>query len=460
MKQEIDWALIPDQEFGKFQLRLELVEQLFDETISTSTKRQLKQDYCRIHGITDRTIRRYILQYRKKGPRGLLFYYSRAKALRITDEALRKKIIALVKELPERTVPQIMRLLSLDETFKEKIQTISNRTLYRFLCENGMSQKERYTMMSRDSRRAYHKFEAKHSMALVQGDARDGIWIEDSKGKPIKTYLFIWIDDYSRKILFGKYYTNEKLPCMADSFKYMILRWGIPLVLYLDNGSVYISRQFAHVLTDLSIKQVHHKPYQAHSKGKVEAINKTVKNEFQKEAALAGFKTLEELNSAFWAWCKLVYNRRRHSSTGEVPDDRFLKGLPEDHKRVTDLADFNAKFLWREKRKINKYGKIRLHSNQYPVTKLPHGKKVIVRFNPFDLQEVYIYDLEKKYLETSSPNKMHNKRVHSVPEETKKTEKQISQDSVRYFTSLREAYQAEQKKSPDIFSKLEEKNNG
>jgi len=459
MKEKMDWALIPEKEFRGFRSRVELVEQLLDDSISRGTKRELKQDYCRIHRLTDRTIRRYVQAYKKKGQRGLLFYHPRTKSVRIKDEGLRKRITAMVKELPERDVPQIIRLLSLDEAFKEKIAAISSRTMYRFLDENGMSQKERYAMMTQNSRRAYHKFEATHSMDIVQGDARDGIWLEDAEGKPIKTYLFLWIDDYSRKILFGKYYTNEKLPCMADSFKHMILRWGIPVVIYLDNGSVYISHQFAHAVADLSIKQVHHKPYQAHSKGKVEAANKIIKNQFQKEAALAGFKTLAELNTAFWAWCEVVYNRRVHSSTGEVPDERFAKGLPKDHRRVKDLAKFNAMFLWREVRIITKYGKIKLHSNQYPVTKLPHGKKVFARFDPFDLREAHIYDMEENYLETSSPNKMNNTRILSVPEETRKTEKEISQDSVRYFTSLREAHQAKQKKSSDIFSKLEEKNN-
>jgi len=460
MKHEIQWSLIPEKEFENFKLRVELVEQLIDETISSAEKRDLKQDYCRINKVTDRTIRRYVHAYRKKGQKGLVFYRLRKKSVRVKDEVLRKKIVDLVRELPERDVPQIMRLLSLDETYREKIQEISCRTLYRFLYENGMSKKERYAMMSEDSRRAYHKFEAPHSMALVQGDARDGIWIKNPEGKLIKTYLFLWLDDYSRKILFGKYYSNEKLPCMEDSFKYMLLRWGIPIKIYLDNGSVYISRQFANVVSDFSIKRVHHKPYQAHSKGKVEAANKTIKNQFQKEAALSGFRTLDELNTAFWAWCEVVYNTRVHSSTGEVPNDRFIKGLPENHRRVEDLTDFNAKFLWRDVRKIDKYGKIKLHSNQYPVTKLPHGKKVTVRFDPFDLREVHIYDMEDLYLETSGPNKMCNARIISIPEESQKTEKEISQDSVRYFTSLREAYQQNQKKSSGIFSKLEEKNNG
>ena len=34
---------------------------------------------------------------------------------------------------------------------------------------------------------------------------------------------------------------------------------------------------------------------------------------FQSEAALAGFQTLEELNSAFSAWLEVEYNAKVHS---------------------------------------------------------------------------------------------------------------------------------------------------
>ena len=60
------------------------------------------------------------------------------------------------------------------------------------------------------------------------------IWLTDADGKAYKSYLFLWIDDYSRKILFGKYYASEKLPRMEDSFKYAVLRYGIPEKAYLD----------------------------------------------------------------------------------------------------------------------------------------------------------------------------------------------------------------------------------
>ncbi len=360
-----------------------------------------------------------------------------------------------MNELPTRSVPTLRRLLSEDEQCGKKIGCISDRTIYRFLTENNFSQKERFRLLREDGRRAYHAFEAPHSLALVQGDARDGIWLSCPDGKIRKSYLFLWLDDFSRKILFGKYYLSEKLPCLEDSFKYMVLRWGIPFRIYCDNGKIYISRHFMGVLAELEIKQLRHKPYQAYAKGKIEANNKTIKNEFQAEAALADFHTLEELNSAFWAWADVVYNKRVHSATGETPDDRFLKGLPKDHRRITDLDSFNRLFLWKENRTVSKYGKIKLYSNQYPVQKVHHGNVVQVRFDPFDLNEVYIYDANNNYLETTSPSKKVTNTAPNIPEESKASPKTVSKQSEAFFTRLREKHLKELKKAQQIpFSKL------
>ena len=136
------------------------------------------------------------------------------------------------------------------------------------------------------------------------------------------------------------------------------------------------------ILVELQVKRVRHPPYQSYCKGKVEAANKIIKNQFQREAQVAGMRTLDELNSAFWAWMDLEYNVRVHSATGQSPDARFRDGLPADHRRITDLETFNALFLWRERRTVSKYGRIKLHGNQYPVTAVPHGSVVEVRFDP------------------------------------------------------------------------------
>ena len=280
-------------------------------------------------------------------------------------------------------------------------------------------------------------------------------------GRLAKSYLFVWIDDFSRKILFGKYYLNEKLPCMEDSFKYMILRYGVPLRVYCDNGAVYISRHFYGVMTDLGIKQLRHAPYQAHAKGKVEALQKIVKYEFQAEAALADFHTLEELNSAFWAWSELEYNKRVHSSTGEPPDQRFLAGLPKPPnrlRRISDIEEFNRMFLWKENRTVSKYGRIKLYGNQYPVTTQPHGTVVQVRFDPFSLEQVYVCQPDGALIETTRASKKVNNRVANIPQESAKNKQKVSADSVAYFTKLREKHLESRKQNREMdFSSLLER---
>jgi len=439
-----DLQEIPDSAFEDYQRRLALVETLTDEGIDELTRKEVRQDYCRFFNVTDRTIRNYLKKYREKGAEALLFCRKREKIMRIEDPRLRKKVIDLIHEIPTRTVPRLRRLISQDKELAPVIATISDRTIYRFLTENSLSQHQRYRMLRENGRKSYHQFQAPHSMALVQGDARDGIWLKGIDGKMRKTYLFGWVDDYSRKILSAKYYFDEKLPRMEDSFKDMILRHGIPEKIYLDNGSVYIARQFAVVLGDLNIKKIHHKPYQAFCKGKVEAVMKTIKKDFQEEAQKAGFVTLEELNSALQAWIDMDYNKRFHSSTGEAPSVRFVEGLPESHRRVSDLKKFYNLFLIRETRTVTKYGRVKLNSNEYSVKSASHGTVIEVRYDPFDLSRVYYFE-NQVLKETLDAAKLNALKAEKIPEETSKPQKQVSAESVAYFKKLREMHLKEQK---------------
>ena len=458
MRKEIDWEAIPEGEYEAYKRRLEVVELILEADIDTETTRRARERYCEENGVSMRTVSNYVRRYREKGRAGLVFYRPRPKSPRIHDERLRAKIIELVRQSPTRSVPKLRGLLAADQHYGEKISLISDRTIYRFLTENGLSRRERYRLLREDGRRAYRAFEAPHSMALVQGDARDGIWLTLPNGERRKSYLFLWIDDFSRKILFGKYYLSEKLPCLEDSFRYLLLRWGIPVCVYTDSGKVYISRHFMGILAELQIQQLRHKPYQAHAKGKIESLNRTVKYDFQAEAALGGFHTIEELNTAFWAWAEVVYNKRVHSATGETPDERFLKGLPKDHRRIEDLQSFARMFLWKESRTVSKYGKIKLYSNQYPVQQAPHGTVVQVRFDPFDLDELYIYDSTNHYLETTTPSKKLTNIAPDIPEESRKSPQKVSRESVAMFTRLREKHRQQLKEAHQMpFSKLFDK---
>jgi putative transposase len=435
---ETDWHFLSDTRFEKSATILELVESLADESLSLKERSQLRDEYRNRHAVTDRTIRNYIARFRNGGSQAFLAATAREPSPRIRDKDLADAILSLVKERPTRTVPKLRKLLSIDTRFTGKVGMVSDRSIYRFLLEHGLSQKTRYALLSEDGRMSFHRFQASRPLDLVQGDARDGIWLDTTDGKK-KTYLFVWVDDYSRKILSGRYYFDEKLPRMEDTFKRLVLRWGIPAKVYLDNGAVYIAKQFAWILAQLRTAKLHHKPYQAYCKGKVEAVNKTIKNDFQGEAQRAGFLTLEELNSAFTAWVDLEYNVRVHSQTGEAPDKRFAAALHADIRRVADIAWFEALFLSRVSRTVTKYGKIKLESNEYPVSSAPHGTVVEARYDPFDLSKVFIFR-GKACIETTSVSKLVNRAATGLPEESKAAGPEVSSHAQAWFQALRERH--------------------
>jgi transposase len=436
---EVDWRDIDEKQLEAFTNRVALVETLLDESIDESDRILARQMYQELNGVSERTIRNYLKRYRKDGQYGLLFHRKRTDhSPRIRDAELRKKILDLIDQRPGRTVPQIRRLLTTDSEYRNRIQAVSDRTIYRFLQEQGLGWKERRAKRISPGRISYHRFQAEHSMELVQGDARDGIWLPKEPGsrEVRKTYLFAWVDDYSRRILHAQYFWDEKLPRMEETFKTMVLRWGIPKKCYLDNGSVYIAAQFALILADLETKKIHHGPYQAWAKGKVEAVMKTIKLDFQSEAQIAGFTTLEELNSALWAWMDVAYNRKVHSSTGEPPADRFLKGLPDDHRRIENLAWFEALFLMRETRTVTKYGEVKLESNKYK-TAARHGTVVEVRFNPFNLTKVWRFE-NGVSVEELQVAKLVNESSKRVIEEQPDNQIKTSREAASYFERLRE----------------------
>ena len=214
----------------------------------------------------------------------------------------------------------------------------------------------------------------------------------------------------------------------------MVLRWGIPKKAYLDNGSVYIASQVAFVLSRLEIRKIHHKPYQAWCK--VEALMKTLKSEFQSEAQRAGFATLEELNSALWAWIDVEYNRRNHSTTGEPPNDRFAAGLSADHRRIENLEWFEALFLVRDTRSVHKYSLIKLEGNKYR-TRAPHATVIEVRYNPFDPSAVWRYEADA-CVETLTVHALNHPVAERLPQERHEPASQVSQTASRYLTELRE----------------------
>ena len=147
---ETDWQGLSDTRFEKSATILELVESLADEKLSLKEHKALRDEYRSRHCVGDRTIRNYIARYRKGGAQAFLMPRVREPSPRVHDQELAKAILALVKERPTRTVPCLRKLLTVDTRFTQKVAHVSNRSIYRFLLEHGLSQKTRYALLSED----------------------------------------------------------------------------------------------------------------------------------------------------------------------------------------------------------------------------------------------------------------------------------------------------------------------
>ena len=424
-----------EEELERIQQTYELLEPLVDGYLTDHEKRAHAEAVRQRLRISPRTLRRYLKRLREQGPRALARKRrSDAGKPRLFSPTMLKRAEELLQQNPSRSVPMLMTLLAQEAELGELAKSLSPSTLYYHLRKAGH---ELGRHRSSPCAAVYQRFQADYPNHLWQGDARQGISLPhpDKPRKSKMTYLFAWVDDFSRKIMEARYYWDEKLPRMEDCFRRAALRWGLSQRLYCDNGRVYISRHFLLLVTDLGLKKIHHPAYSAWCKGKVENVMKSLKR-FQSEAAVAGLKTIEELNATLAAWIEVEYNGKLHSSSGETPNERWRNNLGKHPpRRITDLDAFGALFLWRAQRSIDKFATIRFQSNCYRIHGLPVGSCVELRYNPFDLSEVKVYH-EGAFHSILRASTLARTAVLKVPEERKNPN--YSPEAAEYFRRIRE----------------------
>lgn len=154
----------------------------------------------------------------------------------------------------------------------------------------------------------------------------------------------------------------------------------------------------------------------------------------------------------------MQYNNKLHSGTGETPNERWnnnLKAHPP--RRITDLEAFNALFLWRTEKTIDKFGTIRFHTNTYRVHGLAVGTTIELRYNPFDLSQVQLYH-EGKFYAILRASILCRPAALAVPEERPDSSR-FSPEAAEYFKRIREkAIELKRRQAEELrYSALDER---
>lgn len=332
------------------------------------------------------TLRRYLQLYQQHGFEALRPQERADKrSPRAFPAEVVEKAIALREEQPARTTAMIVNILKQDQNLKLE-QPLNPHTLSTHLRLHGKTRR-----LLANTGRVFKRFEREHSGSLWQGDMMFGPWLPDPSqpGKKRRTHLFCFIDDHSRLVPYAEFFFDEALPRMERVLKVGILRRGVPQAIYVDNGKVYSALQFGAACASLGIRKIHAAPYSPEGKGKIERFFETTRLQFMPEVEVSEITTLSDLNESFWAWLECVYHLATHRETEQTPLERYQQGLPA--VRTADPEILRKAFLWRETRKVRKDGCIELQGNRYEVDAHLAGRKLELRFDPFDLSNLEVF---------------------------------------------------------------------
>jgi len=370
----------------------EIIAPLLQPGLDKAEKRRLRREILEREGISERTLRRYIAEYRAKGYEGLLpkTRTDTGEQRAITQEIL-ERAIEIKQELPERSVRRIIKILEGEGIVEEG--SISRSTLSRHLLKMGFGAKDFRNVRIEGT--ATRRFVKNGRNTLWQADIKYGPYIPTINGGKKRTYMIAFIDDATRLVCHAEFYDNQRLPILEDSFRKAILKYGKPDAVYVDNGKVFVSKWFKVACAKLGIRHMNAKIYSPESKGKIERFNATVE-EFLQELSLEKVKSLEELNRKFRIWLDEGYNGKPHSSLKGISPMQAYRSDPKKVRFATPEECRDA-FLWEETRKVDNTGCFKLQGIEYEAGIEYIGKKVDVQYDPFDMSVLEIwYNGEKR----------------------------------------------------------------
>ena len=276
--------------------RFQLIAPLLQPELDSAKQLKLREEIARQNSLSVRTLYRYEKAYREPQFSGLKptgREKRRSQRLPANYESLLQEAILLKREVPERSVRQIIYILELEG--KAAPGVLKRSTMQRHLYEAGYGREQ--LQMYKDARQSSSKrFCKPHRMMLIQGDIKYGPMLPIGKnGAKVQTYLSSALDDHSRVPLASRFYAGQDESIVEDTFRSAITHYGKFDACYFDNGTQYIARQLKISLSRLGIRIMHARPRSGKSKGKVEKFHQVV-DAFLRESKLKDVRTLEELN--------------------------------------------------------------------------------------------------------------------------------------------------------------------
>ena len=347
------------------------------------------------------SLERWYYDYKKAGLPGIT---PKGRIDRGRPRALPESAIAMIQGLKE-DFPYITGKAIYNKLVEGGVVNAADTslaTVHRYIRNNGLKTPP-------ENAQAVKAFEMEFANDCWQADTSHGPVIRIS-GRKSQTFLIGFLDDASRLAVHTQFYLNDNAVNMQDSFKQAIAKFGVPKMLFCDNGKSYDNLQLQLICASIGIALVHSRPYVASSRGKIERVFRTIKDGWMNAVDWDMFASLDDVNASLAGFLSDRYTNSPHSSLDCTPKERFLRDYGRIRHIPVEELDFH--FLHRKECRVSNAATIKLLGTEYETPQQYIGSKIKVRYLPTDLSELFVFSDDNRLLHTIRPvKKVENSKI-------------------------------------------------
>lgn len=197
-----------------------------------------------------------------------------------------------------------------------------------------------------------------------------------------KAYLLGLLDDATRVVPHAAFAYAETADSFLEVFRRAVLKRGLPLRLYCDNGSTFRSKHLELVCAQLGVNLIHARAYHPSGKGKIERFFRRVRAELLPSLRPEDCASLAALNRRLAAWIEGEYHHEpHHGLDGDTPLERWARVGGSVRFAGPDI-DLRRIFSYRFVRRVSRARTVSLHGRQYETEAGLAGQKVTLLVDP------------------------------------------------------------------------------
>jgi putative transposase len=207
--------------------------------------------------------------------------------------------------------------------------------------------------------------------------------LPDASGRRKRAILLTILDDATRRVVYGAFSFRESSLEFEYGLRHVLLAHGRIGRAFVDNGSAFVSGGTLRILSILGIPLIHSRVGYAASRGKIERIFRTIRDQFLRPPDKPSIRSLANLNTRFHTWLESEYHRSPHRGLGgRSPLEAWLE---KAHYiiHLDPTIDLDEVFRYKIRRRVYGDCTFTLDGVLYELPAVLKGKLIKVRFNPF-----------------------------------------------------------------------------